>query len=140
LQKILKLINNDEAALEAKTDTLNSNQLTNLSYLNRVAAGDIAFIDKMIKLFIAQTPSAVQSIKEDMLANNWLNFRSKIHKLMPSISFMGITALAKELHEIDETKITPDNLAQYNWVVEQLELIVKQSCDELNEHLQTAHI
>lgn len=137
LQKMLKLLNNDDLLIkqnEHKT-TLN-NKLTNLEYLKRVAAGDKQFINKMIHLFIKQSTISISEIRQELLNNNWVNFRSKIHKLMPSISFMGITALSKELQKIEETKITPDNMENYAWLIEQLDLTLKQSCIELKQYLK----
>ena len=137
LQKMLKLLNNDDSIIKLNQHKTTFNEkLINLEYLKRVAAGDDKFIDKMIRLFISQSSISISEIRQELANNNWANFRSKIHKLMPSISFMGITVLSKELHQIDETKTTPVNLEMYVWVIEQLDLVLKQSCVELNQYLE----
>jgi PAS domain S-box-containing protein len=135
LQKILKYIYKHRS--NEVTGIINkNNKLINLSYLQRVAAGDDKFIVKMINIFINQYPEIIVSIKEDLNNNNWSGFRSKIHKLMPSISFMGITALSAELKQIDETKNEPPNLQSYIWIIEHLESITNQASIELKEYLQ----
>ncbi len=135
LQKILKYIYKHHS--NEVTGIINkNNKLINLSYLQRVAAGDDKFIVKMINIFINQYPEIIVSIKEDLNNNNWSGFRSKIHKLMPSISFMGITALSAELKQIDETKNEPPNLQSYLWIIEHLESITNQATIELKEYLQ----
>ena len=55
---------------------------------------------------------------------------------MPSISFMGITALNKELHQIEETKITPVNMEIYARFIEQLDVTLTESCIELKQYLK----
>jgi len=138
LHKMLKLLNNENEKSSNKEEHRNiaNSKLTNLDYVKRVAAGDKKFVSKMIELFITQSPEAVVCIREDMNRNDWENFRARIHKLLPSISFMGITVLNKELHQIDETRLKPENLQTFAWAVDQLELIINQACDELKEYSQ----
>jgi HPt (histidine-containing phosphotransfer) domain-containing protein len=90
----------------------------------------------MIRLFIKQSTILISEIKQEFADNNWANFHSKIHKLMPSISFMGITELNKELQQIEETKTTPANMEMYAIVIEKLDLTLKQSCIELKQYLK----
>jgi PAS domain S-box-containing protein len=73
-----------------------------LSYLRQMSDNDQDFINEMIKSFVAQTPNDLDKISEFFANKQYDELAGIIHKVKPSITFMGINDLKDLVLEIEE--------------------------------------
>ncbi len=74
----------------------------NLENLKKTAAGNTDFVKKMIQLFIDETPSSVDTIKNSFQSQDWPNVKSAAHKIKPSFAILDINELKDEIVEIEK--------------------------------------
>ncbi|HWY38401.1 MAG TPA: response regulator [Bacteroidia bacterium] len=101
-EKILKVISRDKkqgADNNRLTERAEEDRLTNLSYIRQISHGDQKFVARMISVFLRQTPGLIEDLKNEFKDKDKSSFLITIHKMKPSVSFMGI----KELDEIIQT-------------------------------------
>lgn len=108
-----------------------SENLINFNYLNEFADGDADFIEKMVVMFLLNTPISLQLILEANQLDNIALLKSEVHKLKSSISLLGITEALKCI-EIIENEIEISPLGQKRKTeVEKFYDICERSFDEL---------
>ncbi|TRX10816.1 response regulator [Flavobacterium gawalongense] len=86
-------------------------KLINFKYLNEFADEDATFIEKMVSLFLHNTPVALETILEANGIDNIKVLKAEVHKLKSSISLLGITKASKCI-EIIESEIEINPLGQ----------------------------
>jgi signal transduction histidine kinase/FixJ family two-component response regulator len=118
-----------------KEESSNVHSVTNLEYLTRVAGGDKVFVDKMINLYLEKCDEAVISIKSAMNNGNWIDFKAQVHRFLPSLAFMGIDKITNDLYLINDLKIEPKSLIQFEPTIIALEILVGKSKLELVNYL-----
>lgn len=77
-------------------------QLFNLSGLQIISRGDKGFVEKMVKMFMAQTPPLVQEMEEKYLQKDYRAMGLIAHKIKPSFDNMGIVSLKEPIREIEK--------------------------------------
>ena len=83
--------------------------MADLTYLQKVCAGNDAMIGSMINLFLEETPQQLVLMK-DLLANeNWEELGLQAHKLKSSASIMGLPIIAENLKNIEAWTKSKDN-------------------------------
>ena len=86
----------------------NENKHIDLTYLNELSNGSEEFVNKMIEIFIDQTPEALGNLDNYLQEKNWEALKATAHKMKSSISIMGIKQLegvVSELENNSENKI-----------------------------------
>jgi len=81
---------------------INQNQVIDLSYLREMSDNDLIFISDMVKSFITQSPKDIENIWFHYSNNQFDDVANLIHKIKPSITFMGIHKLKDLVIEIEE--------------------------------------
>jgi signal transduction histidine kinase/CheY-like chemotaxis protein/HPt (histidine-containing phosphotransfer) domain-containing protein/CHASE3 domain sensor protein len=84
--------------------------LYDLNELNKITRGDKEFFKKIIELFIENTPSNTEKMKQSMDDEDWNKVGAIAHKLRPSFAHMGMKDLAEELKSIEENSFARENL------------------------------
>lgn len=79
-----------------------SNQVIDLTYLREMSDNDLEFITDMVKSFINQSPKDIENIWFHFTNNELDEMANLIHKIKPSITFMGIHELKDLVVEIEE--------------------------------------
>ena len=106
----------------------------NLNYLNKHTKSNPALIMEMISLYLKQTPSLIDNMKQSLLNKDWNSLQAAAHKMIPSFSIMGIHTdfenIAKKVHEYANTQLQTENI---NDLVLQLEKVCMQACKELED-------
>ncbi|MCK5281473.1 MAG: response regulator, partial [Cyclobacteriaceae bacterium] len=108
------------------------NKVIDLTYLREMSDNDIDFITDMVKSFINQSPKDIENIRFHYTNNEFDDMANLIHKIKPSITFMGIHDLKDLVIELEENakhkKIDPikDQL-------EKFEKICQTAIEELRE-------
>lgn len=105
-----------------------------LVYLNQRTKSNPILMMEMISLYLNQTPSLINTIKQSLADEDWLLLGSTVHKIIPSFSIMGINPdfenMAKKIQEYAKAKEQKDDIHD---LVRQLEEICLQACTELEE-------
>ena len=125
-----------EVSLEVQPEEI-KNKYTNLDYLNTRTKSNPALMSEMISLYLAQTPLLVVSMKKGFGKKDWKTLHTAVHKMIPSFSIMGISSdyekMAKKVQEFASTQQEIDGIPE---MIQQLEKVLMQSCDELQEELK----
>lgn len=109
----------------------NDNKYIDLTYLKQLSNGSEEFIDKMIGIFIEQTPEALSSLDSNLEAKNWPALRATAHKMKSSISIMGIKALEGVVGELEDSSSKEINLDKIPQLVEEVKRVSLAAIDEL---------
>ncbi len=80
----------------------NQNNVIDLTYLREMSDNDTDFITDMVKSFINQSPKDIENIWFHYANNEFDEVANLIHKIKPSITFMGIHELKDLVLEIEE--------------------------------------
>ena len=106
----------------------------NLNYLNKHTKSNPALIMEMISLYLKQTPTLIDNMKQSLQNKDWNSLQAAAHKMIPSFSIMGIHTdfenIAKKVHEYANTQLQTENI---NDLVLQLEKVCMQACKELED-------
>lgn len=62
----------------------------NLDYLKSITPNNNTFAIQIIKLFLNDTPIAIDAIKKNNNLSNWNEVYSNVHRIKPSFSMIGI--------------------------------------------------
>jgi len=76
--------------------------LYNLSNLEKIAKGNVGFVNKMIQLFIDQTPKSVTELKAAYDIGDFIKVKEIAHRIKPSIDTLGIDVLKNEIRAIEK--------------------------------------
>ena len=110
----------------------NSNKVIDLNYLREMSDNDITFITDMVKSFINQSPKDIENIWFHFTKNEFDAVANLIHKIKPSITFMGIHQLKDLILEIEDNarhkKFEPLKLQ-----LEKFDIICRAAINELKE-------
>jgi PAS domain S-box-containing protein len=108
-----------------------------LDYLSQRTKNNPALMAEMITLYLEQTPPLVVAMKQSLYDKNWGLLQSAVHKMIPSFAIMGISGdyenMAKKVQEFAKTQLVADEI---NDLVQQLESVCSQACEELLEELK----
>ena len=81
---------------------------TNLNYLNERTKSNKVLMTEMISLYLEQTPTLINAMKQSLLNKDWKSLQATVHKMIPSFSIMGISAdyenLARKIQEYARTQ------------------------------------
>ena len=108
-----------------ETKEINTEQITDLTYLNSVCGDDPEFKKEMIETFLKNTPPLIKEMRDNLKMAEWKIIGDLAHKMKPSFTFMGIHS-AKDLileiekkgrHQMDTSKI-PGMVLKLNSICE----------------------
>ncbi len=115
----------------AKSDSNGTGTLTNLDHLREISSNDTKFIQDMVETFLKNTPGQVDALKEARNDGNWVNAAKLVHKMKPSVTFMGISALKTIIPKIlDYEKYENELPSLIDEVIEKM----ASACEELNTY------
>jgi CheY-like chemotaxis protein len=110
--------------------------VTDLSYLIKRTKSDPLLMGEMISLFLGQTLGLLKEMKESSNSKDWKSLYSIVHKLIPSLSIVGIKqdyiALAQTLQENCRAE---KNIPEIEKSVSSLTAILVKACEELEQQL-----
>lgn len=76
--------------------------LIDFTYLNDFADGDADFIEKMVHLFMRNSPIALKAILKSSEADDLETLKYEVHKIKSSISLLGILSASNCIEIIEE--------------------------------------
>ena len=135
--KIMSYIKNNLPSNEFSTNDespLKKSKCIDLVYLNKRTKSNPELMMEMISLYLEQTPPLVNAMTKSMKEKDWNTLYSAVHKIIPSFAIMGMSHdfenIAKQVQEYAGTQKQTDGISE---LVQQLESVCLQACDELKE-------
>ena len=126
-----------EPALDVQHEEIKK-KCTNLDYLNKRTKSNPILMKEMISLYLAQTPLLVMSMKKGFREKDWNTLHTAVHKMIPSFSIMGISSdFEKMAHKVQDYATNQQEFEGIPEMIQQLEKVLMQSCEELQEELKT---
>lgn len=123
--------------MEAVND-LKKFKLTDLEYLNRRTKSNPALMMEMLAVYLEQTPPLIRAMKTSFADHDWQALYSAVHKMIPSFAIMGMSNdfenMAKKIQKFAATQQEADGIQE---MVNELEKVLAQSCEELQTDLNT---
>jgi len=105
---------------------------TDLSYLIQRTKANSILITEMISLYIEQTPSLVNVMKQSWKERDWSSLYAAVHKMIPSFAIMGISTdfedMAKKVQDFAKNQQQSDGISH---MVSQIDNVCTQACEEL---------
>ncbi len=89
--------------------------LYSLEKLEEISGGDQTFIDKMIDMFVSQTPMELSNIKNHLTNKDFVEMGKVAHKIKPSIDILCIPPMHNDIRMIEnfernEGSLTSDEI------------------------------
>lgn len=117
----------------------NKSKLINLAYLQDLAEGNQQFMNEIIEMFIRDLPDAIVQMQLYCDNKDWDKLKSVAHKMKPSLTFIGLTNLQKEIQKIETSageraglEKLPAIILKTQWVIQQ---VVEELKTERAEHV-----
>jgi PAS domain S-box-containing protein len=134
--KLAKLTAKLNENLEENNSPKKKIKCIDLVYLNQRTKSNPKLMMEMISLYLSQTPSLINTIKQSLEEKNWPLLGAAAHKMIPSFSIMGISTNFENIaKKIQEFAIAQEKSEGIDDLVLQLEEICLQACSELEEEL-----
>ena len=77
-----------------------------LSKLDKLSRGDQGFIQKMVKLFITETPKRLNEIETAQQSGSWQGIKKACHTMKPSLDMLQSTHLFQESKHFDSIDLS----------------------------------
>lgn len=132
LSEILKLI-------EEKTGDTNQNKIANkntfdLTELERMAGGDTAFFNEMLKIFIRSSEEAFINLQKNLQNSNWAALAETAHKLAAPAKHLQANSLYSNLKKLENTAGN-SNQDEIMKLIDAIEKEIKHINSELNQRV-----
>jgi PAS domain S-box-containing protein len=119
---------------ENANDEIKKIKCIDLAYLIQRTKSNPKLMMEMISLYLEQTPPLILAMKQSLRDKDWKLLHSAVHKMIPSFSIVGINVdfenMAKKIQEYASTQQQSDGISD---MVQQLETVCTQACEELKE-------
>jgi HPt (histidine-containing phosphotransfer) domain-containing protein len=103
---------------------METQKIIDLSYLRQLANGSDEFMQTMISIFIAETPSALDNMEKSWERSDWPAIKAMAHKMKPSFGFMGIASMKEVIAELE----TDAERGEYPEVIKEKIARIKTVC------------
>jgi HPt (histidine-containing phosphotransfer) domain-containing protein len=109
----------------------NIKKITDLTYLKQLSNGSEEFINKMIGIFLEQTPEAISNLDKFLQSKNWQALRGTAHKMKSSLSIMGIKELETVITDLESYSEKEINLDKIPFMVDKIKNVSMAAAEEL---------
>jgi len=109
---------------------------TDLAYLREIANGSNVFIAQMLNLFIEQVPHSLMRIDTALHNKDWQTLRATVHKIKPSISFIGLHEIKDVIPELEKNAAERSHLEDIPAMVDKIKTVCNEAIPELKEELK----
>ena len=107
--------------------------IIDLTYLERVCEGDTEFMQEMISAFVETIPETLVEMKNANAAADWPGLARIVHKMKPSLAFMGIEELKGNVLELEALAKAGTDIKGIGNLVERVNATANQAIAELKE-------
>jgi CheY-like chemotaxis protein/HPt (histidine-containing phosphotransfer) domain-containing protein len=132
------ILNNSRSS---KTESISGgplpdNKLYDLTMIHSVSGGDLAFIKKMILLFIETVPQNVQELVDATGQKNWEQVSKMAHKLKSTIDSMGIRSIHEQIRTVETNAKNLEQLELLPVMVTHVESVVSACIQQLHDEVR----
>jgi PAS domain S-box-containing protein len=111
-------------------------KVTDLTYLIQRTKSDPLLLAEMISLFLGQTTPLIREMKESLNLKDWNAMYSIVHKIIPSLSIVGIMpAYVTLATTLQENARNGKNITEIEKSVAKLNTVLVKACTELDNEL-----
>jgi len=133
IEIISRWLEKSEGVIINVTENEKRTPLYDLSKLEKIARGNQQFIDKMVQLFIDQTPKYVEELKSAYKKGDYSIVKAVAHKIKPSIDTMGIDILKDEIRAIEKNAELLKSSEQMEKLISKLDSVINEVVDSLKQ-------
>ncbi len=101
-----------------------------LTYLKTMSDGDDGFIKTMIETFLTTVPDIIGKIDQYHKAKEWEALGQEIHKLKPTLKYLGVHSLNEVMPETEANCKAAENIDQIDSGVEHIAKVTESVLEE----------
>lgn len=98
-------MNSNDTALTNSTIqkmTSTCTKVTNLSALETMLNGDKEVIVSLVNVFISESSQTISDFEASLTNKNWESLYHLAHKLRPSVEYLGLYCIQKQVEQVEE--------------------------------------
>lgn len=115
---------------------MNTERITDLSYLKEIAGGETAIIKEFIELFLEQIPEFRSELRAHLRNRQWDELGKTAHKAKSSVMTFGLSDLGLHLKQLQVKTQKLTDVDSFPADVEEFEKIITAAERELREDLK----
>lgn len=129
LVRLVKDISSSKKVIEMAQNNDELEDLYSLKKLTKIANGNEAFVEKMVQVFINETPLNISLFEQFQAEDDVMKIGQLAHKLKPSVDMFQIHSLSNVVREVEKmAKIdNPNKRALFNkaqFIIDQLQYVL----------------
>jgi len=112
------------------------------TFLDSLYGDDLSYAQEVFEGFLSETKAEFERIKSDYKQNVLKNMRQKLHKIKPTFSFVGLTALTEKTETVikacDESSTTSEIEPDCSELFREIEdsfLLVESELMRMKDHI-----
>ncbi len=115
---------------------MDNQQLTDLSYLRKVAMGDDEIVIETTEAFLDDTPEALKNLQECFADQKWEQMSRQAHKIKPGLKYMGMEQALELINDIEKQTKSGDVQVDLGSKVKEFNALCSKAIDELLEKVE----
>jgi len=130
-RKIEKYGNIEQNKPKIMTNNISKVKLYDLTQINELSRGDIAFINSMLTVFKNLASQTILQLHE-AYKNNDINGINKLaHKIKPSIDSMGIVSLKEKIRILEKYNLNENSKSNLKLLINEISEVLQQVINEI---------
>jgi HPt (histidine-containing phosphotransfer) domain-containing protein len=109
----------------------NNDALFSLKKLEDLGRESPTFLDRMLNLFIENTPLSINEIKQAYENNDMEKVAAVAHRLKPSIDNLDIRSIKNEIRELEKLAKSSDQPSRMEELIDLIEDVTNKVVEEL---------
>ncbi len=130
-QHINKNIKHAEDCTPKEQTNVNSSELLNFDYLNKISKGNADFKNEMLDLFRKQLPKIKNDLNEALQQKNYDELSAVAHKAKSSFSMFGIEELRQSMFMLETDAKKKVNITEYPKIIDRFNKLYEQIFSEI---------
>ncbi len=111
-------------------------KICDLSFLKKTFDDDNEVIQKVLELFVEDTPGDFEKLRLEIQGQNFFTTKELAHKLKSSFKTIGLNKEAVLLQEIENSSLNKQNFKEIKELFQRLDQSFPQILTEINESIQ----
>ncbi len=125
-------------SLETNGNGTSEEKYIDLSYLTEISDGNKEFIQQMIRAFLLQTPTMLEDMTKFLEEKKWSDLRAVVHKMKPSIEFVGILSIKETVQNLEKYSAEQINLELIPGMVNEVKTVCTAAMRELEKVIKNS--
>jgi HPt (histidine-containing phosphotransfer) domain-containing protein len=113
--------------------TFRFSSLCDLSNLEKIAKGNVEFVNKMIQLFIDQTPKSVIELKAAYDIGDFIKVKEIAHRIKPSRNTLGFDILKNEIRAVEKNADKYQSSEILNQLISKISIVIEKVVHDLRK-------